>query len=643
MDPITREPLGSNYQFEANDQAKNEANFNNAVATRDPNQFLQIAQQAGVDTPVGQAAIATASELQNRRNQFASTVEPINKAGGPGTPQGNIAIAKVFESTSDQPLYGKALIAYITGNKEQAFNLWTGGVPKTSIEHANDNGNVLEIKTNWLGERISYFDTQTGQYLTKDEYSRRGGSLSALANTFAGKTLEENRALYNDAYNKEKEGFNAYIQTYANLPTRLNFINNFFGDPATKTDLPPEDYAKSLSITGRNMGLANNTSKSQSDFDQIVKDAGTTNGVKVTNEINAKLGTNFPIGKIINVEGGAGGSKLVTQDGSFSESINNLRSRQSTDSKSAENTKNTTETFDSIVKSNRFQHALKGKSDKDKALFIQRYETALRFSNEIGNELASLANKYPKPAFISLPTSASFTDPQALVMTQMAQHAHNAKQLESFGKFLDANVKMYSRTNTLPVPGAIGAAYVKRPEFKEINARSASTIDGILVNEYVARDAANAANVAKAAKAVTAAPPAALPVAGTPAVPQAVVPPGNLGTRNIEAVNFPPLPNPAQPAAQVAAPAAAPVQAAAPAPVQAAAPAQASVPPPAPVAAPAPAPLPAAAPAPAPAPAAAATAKKPAPKVGDVVTHEGKKYRYKGGDPNKQSNWTEVK
>ena len=428
----------------------------------------------------------------------------------------------------------------------------------------------------------------------------------------AGKTLEDNRALYNDAYNKEKEGFNAYIQTYANLPTKLNFINNFFG--SAKTDLPPDLYAQSLKTTGQNLGLANNVSKSQTGFDQLVKGASSSNGVTVTDEINARLGTKLPIGSIVNID--ASGKRLVSKDGSFNESIDTLKNRQNTDSKSAENTKNTTETFDSIIKSDKFQNALKGKSDKDKALFIQRFETALRFSNEIGNELASLASKYPKPAFISLPTSASFTDPQALVMTQMAQHAHNAKQLESFGKFLDANINMYSRTNTLPVPGAIGAAYVKRPEFKEINARSASAIDGILDREFVARNAANVA------KAVTAAPPAALPaapVAGTPAVPQAVAPPRNLEARAREPVNFPPLLDPIQPAAQVAAPApaAAPVQAAAPAP------------------------LPAAAPAPAPAP--AATAKKPAPKVGDVVTHEGKKYRYKGGDPNKQSNWTEVK
>ena len=619
MDPITSSPLASNYRFEADAQANNEANFNNAVDTRNQNQLLQVAQQAGTNTPVGQAALSTASTIQNRTNEFATTVKPIDAAGGAATPQGRQAIAKVFATTADQPLYGQALIAYITGNKEQAFNLWTGGVNKTSVEYANDNGNILEKVTNGLGQPVSYLDTQTGQYLSKEEYSRRGGSVSTLADTLAGKTLEANRSLYNSAFNQEKEKINNWQQTYGNLSTKIDAVNNFFG--SAKTDLPPDVYAQALKTVGQSMGLANNVSKSKTDLDQLQKDASSGKGIKVTNEFNAKWGTNFPIGANVSLSGG----KLVTEDGKSSESINNLQSRQSTDSKSAENTKNTTETFDSIIKSDRFQNALKGKSDKDKALFIQRFENALRFSNDIGNEIARTTDKFGKPSFISLPTSASFTDPQALVMTQMAQHAHNAKQIDAYGKYFKANEDMYSRTNTLPVPGAIGAAYVKRPEFKEINATWASTIDGILANEYVAR---NAANVAKAAKAVTAAPPAV-----TSAVPQAVAPPSRIEVAPITPNN--PV---APPQAAAPAPVTAPAQVVAPtqatAPAQVAVPAAAAPPP-----APAPSPVAAAVPAPAP----AAPAKLSAPKVGDVVTHEGKKYRYKGGGPNKQSNWTEVK
>ena len=618
MDPITSSPLAPNYRFEADAQANNEANFNNAVDTRNQNQLLQVAQQAGTNTPVGQAALSTASTIQNRTNEFATTVKPIDAAGGAATPQGRQAIAKVFATTADQPLYGQALIAYITGNKEQAFNLWTGGVNKTSIEYANNNGNILEKITNGLGELVSIFDTQTGQNLSKEEYSRRGGSVSTLADTLAGKTLEANRGLYNTAFNQEKEKINNWQQTYGNLSTKIDAVNNFFG--SAKTDLPPDLYAQALKTVGQSMGLANNVSNSKTGFDQIVKDAGSSNGVTVTDQINAKLGTKLPIGSIINLD--ASGSRLVTKDNKFNESINDLKSRQSTDSKSAENTKNTTETFDSIIKSDRFQNALKGKSDKDKALFIQRFENALRFSNDIGNEIARTTDKFGKPSFISLPTSASFTDPQALVMTQMAQHAHNAKQIDAYGKYFKANEDMYSRTNTLPVPGAIGAAYVKRPEFKEINATWASTIDGILANEYVARNAANAAKTSTAA-----------PTAITSAVSQAVAIP-----RRIEAAPITPVvPPQAAVPAQVNAPAqvVAPAQVTAPAqvaaPVQAAAPVAAAVPPPAP------------APAPVTAPAPAAPAKLSAPKVGDVVTHEGKKYRYKGGGPNKQSNWTEVK
>jgi len=164
---------------------------NAALATRDTKGLINVAQQMGVDTPQGNAALKTAQEMQQRSNEFKSLVTPITEAKTDG--ERNIAAAKALRNVSQEPLYGQALIAFMMGQKETAFNLATGGALKTTTEYAKDNGNIIKVVVNALGQAQSYFDVEQNRVLTPEEYSKRGGSVSDIDNTFAMKSAEENR------------------------------------------------------------------------------------------------------------------------------------------------------------------------------------------------------------------------------------------------------------------------------------------------------------------------------------------------------------------------------------------------------------------------------------------------------------------
>lgn len=72
-------------------------------------------------------------------------------------------------------------------------------------------------------------------------------------------------------------------------------------------------------------------------------------------------------------------------------------------------------------------------------------------------------------------------------MTQLAQHKQNAEQIAAYRDHFDKNAKHYDETKTLPVPGAIGAAYTAKPIFNEIRDRWSNEIGKIMEGEYVAR------------------------------------------------------------------------------------------------------------------------------------------------------------
>ncbi len=587
MQPITVPPLDANDTDAAGSQA---ALFEKYTNARDVNGLAQLASDAGADSLIGKASLKQLNTIQTNAAVLKSGINTIEDAGGVGSPKGNQKLAQAFVTTADNPLYGQALIAYTLGRKEDAYNLFTGGTNKTTIGHAKDNGNMLEVVTNGLGQLVSVYDNKDHRFLTKEEYTDRGGIESSLDKTIAGLNQLENRQLYNAAFQTEQASINNWNQAYASVDPKIQYINDWTSKHGS--DLPPELYSKLIRTVAKNIGTASTSSISKTDLDQLQRNANTGDGVKVDNKIAAQTGA--VIGQILKLVG----DKLVSTDGKYSESIDNLKSKNSTKTTGSENSKSSSETLDSILKDERFQAAFKGKTDKEKQAYVQQLEQTLRFSNEVGMEIANTADKHGKPSFISLPTTASFNDPQALLMTQNAQHKYNAEQLAAYSKYFNKNAELYGKTNTLPVPGAIASAFINSTPYKTTRKNYATAIDAILNADH------QAATPVVDKVPATAVSPVPLVAESIPAVVP-VTSPAALADRTT-----------AEGRAAAAAPAApAATAAAAPPPVAAAAP-----------------------------PPAASTTPPEPPKPGAIITApDGKKYKFKGGNPNNKANYQEVK
>lgn len=455
---------------------------NNALATRDTRGLINAAQQMGVDTPQGSATLKVAQEMQERANNFSKVVDPINKAKTDG--ERNIAAANALRNVSQEPLYGQALIAFMMGQKDTAFNLATGGALKTTTEYAKDNGNIIQVTVNALGQPQAYFDVEQKRTLTPEEYSKRGGSTSDIDKTFAIRSAEENRKNYNAAFQNEKIAVNKWTEAYAGFAPKISFLENFLSK--AKTDISPDDYAKLVGSINQSVGQSNTKSNASTYFNQINDNKSKGQSQKVDAGLAAKLG--IPK-ELIGTEFSIDGTYLVSKSNNQKYDYGFLKQQTDSASLASEASQNSQSTLDSIITSKKFQDSISGKSPEEKAKLVQQMRTAVQFGNEIGSELNKTADQYGKPNFISLPTAASFTDTQAQAMTQLAQHKQNVEQIAAYKNHFDNNAKHYDETKTLPVPGAIGAAYTSKPIFNEIRDRWSNEIGKIMEGEYVARGA----------------------------------------------------------------------------------------------------------------------------------------------------------
>ena len=442
-----------------------------AIERRDTGALTQIAKD-NIGTPASELAMRMVNGINEKQKRFDELVKPIDKAGGYGTPEGNIKIAQTFQTVADNPQWGTALLKYVMGDKAGAVKQVTGGDIKTLISYDN-GGNQIEERVNELGEPLSYTDRKTGQPISKDEYAKRVGGISQWANTLRGKTETETRAESTKFFVKEEARDNNWYQlTQAQKPSLQEIYNNL---NSTKSDVPKDVYNKAIASISQSMGQANSKSNSKASLNQLNDSFNSGEGVKVDNKIAAAL--NIP--KLIGMRLEVKGDRLVSEDKTFSISKSELRQKQESDTIGSEATKNAASTMASILEAERL-----GLINTVAGAKLRR---SIELSQQIGKELDEATREFGKPSIISLPTSATFVDKQAQVLAQTLQGMQNADQMAEYIKFRNHAIEGHKATNTVPLPGEIGSAYSRQELPKEIRRFYGDEITKVMGNEYTAR------------------------------------------------------------------------------------------------------------------------------------------------------------
>jgi len=557
------------------------ANANAVIANRDIDGLTQIARD-NIGTPASDVALRLANTIKSQTAIYKNLIAPVEKAGGVGTPQGNIAVARAFSSVADQPQWGTALLKYVLGDKQGAVKQITGGDITKKVTYDNNGDQILETQ-NALGEPLSYIDRKTGQPISEADYAQRVGGISSWENSLKGQTEKEIRKTSAAALVSEENQTNNWYQITQSHKPLYNEIYNTL--QTFKTDLDPTLYNKIIENVSQSLGATNSKSNSKTLLNQLNDARNRGEGVTVDERISGRFG--IPKGIALELRG----ENYVSKDNKYSINLDKLKSEQDTNSAMNEATKNASQTISSIVEAERLKQL-----NPQAAARLRR---VIESSQQIGREMTDAVDKFGRPSFISLPTSANFVDKQAQVMSQALQGLQNSDQMEQYLQFRKQALQGHTQTNTVPMPGQIGSAYVSQPLSKEIRNFYGNEINKVMSSDFTGSQPTRTNPVP-----VTSIEARTLP----PSAPEQAVASPAVAT---------PIP------AQAVAPTQAPAQVAAPAPVQAA------VPPPAP----APTPAPAAAPAKKPAKAASLPKGVPAGSVDTgKYSKDGKKvYRDRSG------------
>jgi len=423
------------------------ADYNNAIDHPDPtgkiNQLNNVIKSDPLD-PVANAAIKAKNVIQNGADKFNAWVSPIDKAGGAGTPAGNLAVAKVWETQKDHPQWGTALIAYLTGNKAAALNYVTGGQEKDNVIWGKDGGRYIAT-VNELGQTSKVKDA-SGNELSPQDVQDLGISYDSYEKTQAAEneklTKSERTKKLNSDVARNNENYAFWKSSDELAATTLNNIKN---ETANLSSAELQDAYGTLSKA------VTDTVNASANKQGITTTGGSTS---VKTDKSGKVSTGGKAGpEAANISGNIAGEASTGVTSNTSNTKQDITGNTSSGGKETNISQNRETLKQSL--------ALKKLSPAAQNAFLNAYDTYVGI-------VQGQANLSGKPSFIATLQPAKLGDQQSQLEAQLLLVRHNAAQMASYKKFFNESLDDYKKTKTIPDFGELDSKFMDTPQHKAL-------------------------------------------------------------------------------------------------------------------------------------------------------------------------------
>ena len=483
--------------------------FDEAVNTRNPKAALEVAAR-NIGTPVAVAAVKAADLMLKGEQAFREMIAPVEKAGGIGTPEGNIAAAKQVEKyhKQDEPRFRDAFVYWLTGNNKMAQAMITGGTVTKSIVTDNE-GKLIKVSKNQLGDIVDVEDS-LGRKLTREEYDKRYVGRQRYEDTLAYKGQAQQQDENIKALKASQEVNNAYASIAPELESKYGQIYDDIGYIRSMgKGLGAKEYADVLKFTSNSLGTADSASKGTSTLDQANQNRSANAGKTLTSEQTSVLG----LGKD-NTAGWKWTNKgIETQDGKQSISFDELKQKQSTENRNNELTRNFQQTRRNLIESKKFQQLEQG--DQNRLLNV------LENAYQVSQKQLELSSKYGKPTFMVMPSSVDIEDQYGLGQAKAIQGIFNAKALQLYSAY---EKKMLAESGGIaPNPKELERGFTNTPQYKALLREAKLASDKVMEEPKVV--GGNASEKEAGPKAPPASKPSSGP-SGAKAPPEERLPKG---------------------------------------------------------------------------------------------------------------------
>jgi hypothetical protein len=434
--------------IEQMDSFKNQ--FDQARNSRDPVQAYDLSIKAR-GTPIGEAAAHTANLYAKGAEDFKKLNDPIEKAGGLGTPAGNIAAVKVFNSTKDNPQYGSALIAMLMGQKDAAYRALTGGKEFNKVI-LDQVGSPVKLHTNEAGDLIDVQDVKTGKMLTPEEYANRGvGKYTSYESTLDYKTKAIQAEANSRAWAQSQatnNNWGAFGQALTPVVDRLKTLGN---QPWFQS-LSPEKQSQVLKFSSSAIGSASTAGKNTSNLGQLQALASSNEGKAVDKSIASAFG--LP---------GAGwewkGGMAVNTKTGQSRSVSELNQFQNSSNNSSELTNNFKQTQQDLA-----TYLQTSGLDESKQRQVLDF---IGTTHDVGQELLRMTREHGVPSYLYLPGALTSVDPKARIMAQAEQLGTIGELTKNFSAYANGIKSAGQPGDILPSPGAAENGFASTPFYQE--------------------------------------------------------------------------------------------------------------------------------------------------------------------------------
>lgn len=365
------------------------------------------------------------------------------------------AKAKGWTTIKDSPQVGTALLRYVMGDKLGALRQITGGDVKADTEY-DDNGNMLIVNRNELGQIDSIFD-KNGQMISRQDYADRGGS-RPLADTLYRERQKQQQKAFVESYVKDTDNQN---KAYGALNSAANYSKEMADLTAGFKDMTPEQQEL---LAGFNTSTLNY----QTNFNKAIG---------VLNSASSNKDKNLSAGQAKEVEAATGtalnavvkyvGKDQFTINGKETVSASELAQRSSQTSASTNIDRTVNQSKENLAKQIRIAQTEGAPLERIKQLQnMERYFDLAGMREKIYSE-----NKEKVPSFVQLPTQLpNVTDQTSRMKLNALQGEYAAAQMDAFLKWKDSQLRQERAVNPnfVPEPGRYEAQWTKQKEFAKL-------------------------------------------------------------------------------------------------------------------------------------------------------------------------------
>lgn len=421
--------------------------YEDAASNGDPASMYSLTSRAK-GTPYEGAVKRSAEVMQKNLKEFESDIKPVIEAGGPGTPAGNLAASKTFQTIADKPQKMRAFVEMLLGNPKWRTFV-TGGTETTSIGY-DRNGKQLERTVNELGQTINVLDSETGAPIDRKQLADRGGFLTSLDNAIGFQSQKDIAKFNTEAFNKSNAATQEYTAKapelkgmYEEMRQRLQ---NLYG-----ADLTPEQRAAIGSFTSRSMGYSQTVSEGLNALRQKTDNKNASLSRSEQTALKAvmdKLGFNIGAdGSVVNKKG-----ENVTKS--------ELDQAQNTLNNGSQFERNFTQNKDDFIRSEVF----KGLSEGD----MKNLNRILDLQGMAEKTSIELAGKHGTLPFLVNPKSYQLGDEfsRGEALALVGEFNQDATQL--YSAWRDKQLDTYKRSGKVPNAGELEAAFSKTAEFQKL-------------------------------------------------------------------------------------------------------------------------------------------------------------------------------